>query len=110
MIIDQGELFRIPNPCIGVCENNNRGYCKGCLRSRQERFGWNDFSEYQRHLVVQVCQQRRKRILAAQAAREAELNKVTLTREQFDLFGEPLVFEESIDPPESPSPQIDLFD
>ncbi|OZB37850.1 MAG: oxidoreductase, partial [Alishewanella sp. 34-51-39] len=27
--MDQLELFELPNPCIGVCESNQRGYCKG---------------------------------------------------------------------------------
>ncbi len=38
--MDQLELFPLPSPCIDVCEANNKGYCKGCLRSRQERQQW----------------------------------------------------------------------
>ena len=31
---EQIELFDIDNPCIGVCTSNKKGYCFGCLRSR----------------------------------------------------------------------------
>ena len=64
-MIDQGELFTIPNPCRGICTANNRGYCKGCLRSRKERFHWNEFSPFQQQQVINLCEQRRLKILAA---------------------------------------------
>ena len=38
--MEQLEIFPLQSPCIGVCEVNNKGYCKGCLRNREERFNW----------------------------------------------------------------------
>lgn len=71
-MIDQGELFSIPNPCRGICQVNNKGYCKGCFRSRKERFHWQEFSPFQRQLVINACEKRRQRVLAAQHAHETE--------------------------------------
>lgn len=82
-MIDQGELFTIPNPCRGICTANNRGYCKGCLRSRKERFHWNEFSPFQQQQVINLCEQRRLKILAAkhEAVPEEETDI-----SQMDLF------------------------
>ncbi|QEY58764.1 DUF1289 domain-containing protein [Pseudomonas sp. C27(2019)] len=66
--MQQLEFFDIPSPCIGVCEANNRGYCKGCFRSRDERLYWLKFSETEKRQVVRLCQQRKARILKAKEA------------------------------------------
>lgn len=63
----QLEFFEIPSPCIGVCESNNRGYCKGCFRSRDERLYWLKFSDADKRQVVRLCQQRKVRVLRAKA-------------------------------------------
>jgi len=34
--MEQLEFFPLESPCVGVCELNNKGYCKGCLRSRED--------------------------------------------------------------------------
>lgn len=60
-ISDQLQLFEIDNPCINVCEVNNRGYCKGCLRNRDERFHWNLLSDSDKSKVLKLCQKRRRR-------------------------------------------------
>lgn len=65
-MLDQGELFSIPNPCRGICQANNRGYCKGCLRSREERFHWHEFTPYQQQIIINLCEKRRRKILQAQ--------------------------------------------
>lgn len=87
-MLDQGELFDIPNPCLGICEVNNRGYCKGCLRSRTERFHWQEFTPFQKQRVVNACARRRVHIL--QAAKRKEIprvdNAASTTHEQKDLF------------------------
>ncbi|MDO6705433.1 DUF1289 domain-containing protein [Photobacterium sp. 1_MG-2023] len=76
--MEQLEFFIIPSPCIGVCQVNNRGYCKGCLRSREERFHWQAMSNDQKRHVIKLCRQRYQRIkrrqreLDAQAAQQAE--------------------------------------
>ena len=67
-MIDQGEFFDIPSPCKRICELNNRGYCKGCFRSRDERLYWNQFSNFQKQLIVNLCEKRRLKVLAAKQA------------------------------------------
>jgi predicted Fe-S protein YdhL (DUF1289 family) len=112
-MIDQGELFHTPNPCRSICTVNTKGFCKGCFRSREERFHWNEFTEYQKHLVVQLCQVREKRV---EAARRKKLLQEAQAREQqkaqFDLFGEATVYEEpeSIKELNEKSPQFGLFE
>lgn len=57
--MEQLEFFTIPSPCIGVCEVNNKGYCKGCLRSRQERLYWQNMTDAQKHQVMHLIALRR---------------------------------------------------
>ena len=56
----QLELFNVESPCIGVCQVNQRGYCVGCARSRQERFAWQTYSDAEKREVIRrvfsVCQ------------------------------------------------------
>jgi predicted Fe-S protein YdhL (DUF1289 family) len=111
-MIDQGEFFDTPNPCRSICTVNNKGFCKGCFRSREERFHWNEFSEYQKHLVVQLCQGREKRV---EAARRKKLLQEAQAKEQqkaqFDLFGEAIIYEEaeSVKEEVEENPQFGLF-
>ena len=84
--MQQLEFFDIPSPCIGVCEANNKGYCKGCFRSRDERLYWLKLSETDKRQVVRLCQQRKARVLRA---KEAALQAALLINdepEQSDLF------------------------
>lgn len=84
--MSQLEFFDIPSPCIGVCESNSRGYCKGCLRSRDERLYWLQLAPAQKREVIRLCQQRRQRILKArEAALQAEQEAQT-DAQQGDLF------------------------
>ncbi|WP_462159130.1 DUF1289 domain-containing protein [Pseudoalteromonas sp. GB56] len=69
--MQQLEIFSIDSPCKGVCEVNNRGYCRGCYRSREERFGWNQFSDEQKRHVSMLCHQRYKRFLQKQQQEQA---------------------------------------
>ncbi len=62
-LLEQNELFRINSPCRGVCTTNNRGYCVGCMRSRDERFNWQDLSQVERARVLALCSRRRSRVL-----------------------------------------------
>ncbi len=74
VMMEQLEFFEIPSPCIGVCQTNARGYCKGCLRSRDERFNWLDFSDAKKTDVIRLCKQRiarRKQVILK--ARKAQL-------------------------------------
>lgn len=81
-LVDQLELFDIPNPCIGVCESNNRGYCLGCLRSRDERFNWHQKPAAERSHILKLLVQRRAR-LNAKAKKEQDLPE---QGESLDLF------------------------
>lgn len=83
-MIDQGELFDIPNPCRGICTVNNKGYCKGCLRSRQERFHWNDFTHFQKQLIINLCERRRLKLTAGRA-RQVDATQPEETPQK-DLF------------------------
>ncbi|ATG74371.1 hypothetical protein CGX12_15150 [Zobellella denitrificans] len=71
--MEQLEFFDVPSPCIGVCQVNNRGYCKGCFRSREERFNWLTFTPAQRRDVIRLCQDRKRRVLAAARKKQLEL-------------------------------------
>lgn len=71
--MEQLEFFDVPSPCIGVCQANNRGYCKGCFRSRDERFNWLKFTPAQRRDVIRLCQDRKRRVLAAARKKQLEL-------------------------------------
>jgi len=53
-IMEQLEFFSIPSPCIGVCQANSKGYCKGCLRSREERLYWLKLTDTQKQNNVTV--------------------------------------------------------
>ncbi|MCL1128321.1 DUF1289 domain-containing protein [Shewanella sairae] len=72
--MEQLEFFEIPSPCIGVCQSDARGYCMGCLRNRNERFNWLEFSDAQKYDVIRLCKQRkRRRQLAFLKAKKAQL-------------------------------------
>lgn len=60
--MQQPDLFTIPSPCIGICEANNKGYCKGCLRSREERLYWQNMSDDQKHQVMRLLAMRKAKI------------------------------------------------
>ena len=69
-IIEQIEIFEIPSPCKGVCQVNNRGYCLGCFRSREERFHWNQLSNAQKKHIIRLCAQRETRKRQHQAQQQ----------------------------------------
>jgi uncharacterized protein len=58
---EQLEFFTVPSPCIGVCEVDNRGFCRGCFRSREERFEWARLNNSQRRNVIRLALNRRLR-------------------------------------------------
>ncbi len=59
--MEQPDFFTIPSPCIGVCQANAKGYCKGCFRSREERLYWLHMSDEQKHQVMRMLAARRKK-------------------------------------------------
>lgn len=74
---NQLEFFEIPSPCIGVCEVNSKGFCKGCFRSRDERLYWLELSTEQRRQVVRLCQSRKARVLRARQEAAAQRERDT---------------------------------
>ena len=93
-MIDQGEFFDIPSPCKRICQMNNKGYCIGCFRSRDERLYWNDFTPFQKQLVVNLCEKRRLKVLSVKAEQQTQLEE-KLAQAQLDLFAPSL--EEQLD-------------
>ncbi|MCJ8270093.1 MAG: DUF1289 domain-containing protein [Psychrosphaera sp.] len=59
--MQQLELLSIENPCINVCQTDNRGYCSGCFRSRDERFDWAKMTPQQKRQVIELCKKRGQR-------------------------------------------------
>lgn len=80
--MEQLELFPLPNPCIGVCQANNKGYCHGCLRSRKERQKWYAMNNTEKHHVLQRCGLRRQKL--QQLAKQQGVAEVLLP-EQLDF-------------------------
>ncbi|GIU45668.1 DUF1289 domain-containing protein [Shewanella algidipiscicola] len=79
--MEQLEFFAIPSPCIGVCQTDAKGYCKGCLRNRDERFNWLNFSDAQKYDVIRLCKQRkRRRLLALHKAKKSEILQARLAQ------------------------------
>jgi len=85
-MIDQGELFDIPSPCKRICEVNNRGYCKGCFRSRTERLNWLKYTDFQRQLIINLCEKRRLKVLNAKLNPPTEEDEAETATPQADLF------------------------
>ncbi|MDC9621211.1 DUF1289 domain-containing protein [Xenorhabdus sp. XENO-7] len=77
---EQLEFFAIPNPCKGVCESDSRGFCRGCYRSREERFMWMKLSDRQKREIFRLCHQRYLRILKNKG------EKYDITPNQPELF------------------------
>ncbi|OZS74323.1 DUF1289 domain-containing protein [Providencia rettgeri] len=75
---EQLEFFEIPNPCRGICQSNEQGYCRGCYRTRDERFNWLKFSDTEKRNVLRLCRQRYLRILN----KKTEQEKIIDTQQQ----------------------------
>ncbi|MCI2284758.1 DUF1289 domain-containing protein [Colwellia sp. MSW7] len=57
----QLDFFDIPSPCVGVCQSNEKGYCLGCMRTRDERKEWSTLNNDDKQKVIKRCIQRTKR-------------------------------------------------
>ncbi|WES66364.1 DUF1289 domain-containing protein [Superficieibacter sp. HKU1] len=64
-VAEQLEFFPLQSPCRGICQVDERGFCRGCMRSREERFNWQQFSDAQKQQVLRLCRQRLLRKLRA---------------------------------------------
>lgn len=47
------------SPCVNVCSLDPQGYCRGCMRTRDEIAGWIRMSAEQQWNVVRACDERR---------------------------------------------------
>lgn len=116
-MIDQGEFFKVPSPCQRICEMNSKGYCIGCFRNRNERLHWNQFTEFQKQLVVNLCHKRKLKVLQAKQMQSvAQAPEEDLSEQQLDLFHEatlntqePSKPEKKTPPPAREEEQLDLF-
>ncbi len=49
-----------PNsPCVNICSLDQEGYCRGCMRTRDEIAGWIRMNAEQQWAVVRACDERR---------------------------------------------------
>jgi len=64
-VAEQLEFFPLQSPCRGICQMDDRGFCRGCMRTRDERFNWQHFSDSQKRQVLRLCHQRLLRKLRA---------------------------------------------
>ncbi|OBU33951.1 DUF1289 domain-containing protein [Photobacterium phosphoreum] len=83
--MEQLDFFDVPSPCVGCCQVNNRGYCKGCYRSRDERFYWQQMTADQKIKIIKLCRQRYLRIMRRQLQNK-EQESVALSPQQQFLF------------------------
>ncbi|ASK78680.1 hypothetical protein CF386_06550 [Paraphotobacterium marinum] len=60
--MEQLDFFDVPCPCIGLCQVNDKGYCLGCFRNRNERFHWNKLTNEQKRNVIRLCRLRKNKI------------------------------------------------
>ena len=94
--MEQLSFFAVPSPCIGVCQSDARGYCLGCLRSRDERFNWMSYSELQKQDIIRLCNQRQRRkqfaLYKAKQLQQQQLHAQT---------NDQLNFDDEVKPPES---------
>mgnify|MGYP006402944087 CR=1 FL=1 len=75
----QLEFFDVPSPCVGVCQSDEKGLCKGCLRTRDERQQWISLSSDDKQKVIKRCVQRKKRQAGVKKAKE-EVKAVEITQ------------------------------
>jgi predicted Fe-S protein YdhL (DUF1289 family) len=47
------------SPCVNICSLDGQGFCRGCMRTRDEIAGWIRMSAEQQWSVVRACDERR---------------------------------------------------
>jgi predicted Fe-S protein YdhL (DUF1289 family) len=87
--VEQLEFFQVPSPCVGVCSTDEKGYCNGCMRKREERFNWMSMTPAQQLHVIKLCRQRyrRKRLAQLNNGSKPEQSLEEAMSPQQDLFG-----------------------
>lgn len=84
--MEQLEFFNVPSPCVGVCTVDDKGYCKGCMRNRDERFNWLKFTSAQKLHIIKLCRQRYQRKRLAGKANKPSQQDDTGFSPQQELF------------------------
>lgn len=79
----QIELFAIDNPCVGVCQANAKGYCVGCLRSRDERAKWYQMNDEQKRVVLRLLALRHKKLGKPSQDRQFSMDFAPMAGELF---------------------------
>lgn len=69
---EQLEFFPVQSPCRGICQSDERGFCRGFFRSRDERFNWQKMSDAEKQEVLRLCRQRLVRKLRANKSNPPE--------------------------------------
>ncbi|WED22919.1 DUF1289 domain-containing protein [Vibrio sp. JC009] len=82
--MEQLEFFSVPSPCIGVCSMDEKGYCRGCMRKREERFNWLSMTPAEQKHVLKLCRQRYRRKMQQGKVQPADLSEPI--NPQSDLF------------------------
>ncbi|GEM76920.1 DUF1289 domain-containing protein [Vibrio sagamiensis] len=83
--MEQLEFFTVPNPCVGVCTTDEKGYCRGCMRNRNERFNWLSFTPVQQRHVIRLCRQRyMKKVHKGNTITEPQKNSISPQQELFE--------------------------
>ncbi|MCF9121942.1 DUF1289 domain-containing protein [Vibrio parahaemolyticus] len=82
--MEQLEFFTVPSPCVGVCTSDEKGYCKGCMRKREERFNWLNLTPAQQLHVIKLCRQRYRRKMLAGKTKPGQLQDNSSPQQ--DLF------------------------
>lgn len=80
----QLEFFEVPSPCIGICQSDDKGYCLGCMRTREERQQWISLTNDDKQKVIKRCIQRKKRKAGKLKAKEAEQSQDSPQASLFD--------------------------
>ena len=100
----QLEFFDVPNPCVSICESDEKGNCRGCMRSRDERQNWENLNNDDKQKVIKRCIQRKKRKDNQQKAKQVQ----TVLPQELEVALQPSL----LDPPSKiitpPSNDIDF--
>ncbi|KMT63774.1 DUF1289 domain-containing protein [Catenovulum maritimum] len=86
--MQQTSLFdqQVESPCIGLCQAGARGYCKGCLRSREERYYWANLTATQKLQVISLCEMRKKKLQSKKLKQQESELLAQIKAQQLDLF------------------------
>ncbi len=82
--MEQLEFFTVLSPCVGICTVDEKGYCKGCMRKREERFNWLNMTPAQQLHVIKLCRQRYLRKIRKGQSTSSE--EIPINTPQQDLF------------------------